>query len=625
VNAFTPLLQLKDEDEFTWGAKQQEAFDEVKRYLSSPPVLRAPRRGTPFKLYVAAEDCVIGAVLTQETEGKEYIITYASRRLLDAETRYTFIEKLCLSLYYACTKLRHYLLSNTCIVACQTDIIKYMLHRPILSGRIGKWAYALIEYDLICEPLKSMKGQVVANFIVQHSIDKQLDLNVGYLTFTPWKLHFDGSVCKSGCGVGVIIISPNGAIFEALNRLDRVCTNNQTEYEALLFGSEILHDMGVKHIEAYGDSLLVVQQVSKVCQCLDGVLNAYLDKCLDIIACLDEFVIYHVPREENPRANALAQQASGYDVQKRNFRERKPMFSEAEVLALDQAVQPPCTAGLTAPGGLTACTAGLTACTLKNPDSAIVASKTVEAELGDWRKPLVDYLRDPSCSVDRKVRRWAFKFTLVDGELYRRTADDLLLKCLGPDQARLAMAEVHEGICGTHQSARMMKWLLRRACFYWPAMIADCFRYYKGCEECQRFGDVQLVPAALMHPIIKPWPFRGWGLDFVGKIHPPSSKGHCFVIVATDYFTKWTEAIPLKNMTHREVIEFITEHIIHRFGIPQTLTTDQGTSFVSKEVREFVESYGINLLNSSPYYAQANGQAESSNKILVKLIKKKIE
>jgi len=78
-------------------------------------------------------------------------------------------------------------------------------------------------------------------------------------------------------------------------------------------------------------------------------------------------------------------------------------------------------------------------------------------------------------------------------------------------------------------------------------------------------------------------------------------------------------------MTHREVIEFITEHIIHRFGIPQTLTTDQGSSFISKEVRDFAELYKIKILNSSLYYAQANGQAESSNKILIKLIKKKIE
>jgi hypothetical protein len=79
--------------------------------------------------------------------------------------------------------------------------------------------------------------------------------------------------------------------------------------------------MGIKHVEAYGDFLLVVQQGSKVCQCLNGSLNAYLDKCLDIISYIDEFVIYHVPPEENLKANALAQQAFSYNVQKRNFRE----------------------------------------------------------------------------------------------------------------------------------------------------------------------------------------------------------------------------------------------------------------------------------------------------------------
>ena len=116
IDAFTPVLRFKDETEFTWGAKQQEAFERIKIYLSSPPLLKAPRGGVPFRLYVAAEDKVIGAVLTQETEGNKYVITYVGRRLIDAETRYMFIEKLCLSLYYAFTKLRHYLLSITCIV-----------------------------------------------------------------------------------------------------------------------------------------------------------------------------------------------------------------------------------------------------------------------------------------------------------------------------------------------------------------------------------------------------------------------------------------------------------------------------------------------------------------------------
>jgi hypothetical protein len=104
-----------------------------------------------------------------------------------------------------------------------------MLHKPILSGRVGKWAYALVGYDLHCEPLSSTKDQIVADFIVGHRLDKQLDLNVGYTTFTPWKLHFGGTVCKDGCGVGVVIISPSGAVFEALNRSGHDCTNYQTE------------------------------------------------------------------------------------------------------------------------------------------------------------------------------------------------------------------------------------------------------------------------------------------------------------------------------------------------------------------------------------------------------------
>ena len=77
-----------------------------------------------------------------------------------------------------------------------------------------------------------------------------------------------------------------------------------------------------------------------------------------------------------------------------------------------------------------------------------------------------------------------------------------------------------------------------------------------------------LALAAMLHPIVKPWPFRGSGLDFIGQIHPASSRCHRFVQIATDYFTKWTEVVPLKNMTQKEVINIVLEHIIHRFGIP---------------------------------------------------------
>jgi hypothetical protein len=106
------------------------------------------------------------------------VVTYLSWRLVDAEMRYTFIEKLCLCLFYTCTKCRCYFLSSHCTVAGQTDVIKYMLQNPIMSGRIGKWDYALIEYDLTYEPLKSMKGQVVADFILEHRIDDTHELDI---------------------------------------------------------------------------------------------------------------------------------------------------------------------------------------------------------------------------------------------------------------------------------------------------------------------------------------------------------------------------------------------------------------------------------------------------------------
>jgi hypothetical protein len=88
------------------------------------------------------------------------------------------------------------------------------------------------------------------------------------------------------------------------------------------------------------------------------------------------------------------------------------------------------------------------------------------------------------------------------------------------------MGEVYEGICGTHQSAHKIKLLLHHTGFYWPTMLNDCFRYYKGCESCQKFGDVQLALATILHPIIKPWSFHGWALDFIGQIYPASSKDH---------------------------------------------------------------------------------------------------
>jgi ribonuclease HI len=283
----------------------------MEKYLSSPLVMKAPMARISFQLNIAAEGAVIGAVLMQVADGKEHIITCLIQRLIDAEIGYLFIETLCLYLFYACSILRHYLLSSTCIVACQTHVIRHMLQQSILSGRIGKWAYALIEYDLAYEPLKSMKGQVIADFIVGYSIDQNSNESCKLVSIHPCKLFFDGSECREGQGVGVVLISPRGAIFEQSTHLEYFCTNNQAEYEAILLGLQILSSMGIKHVEAFGDSLLVMHQIAGMFQCFDRSLNAYLDKCLKIIVLFDDFIVQHVSKDKNTVANYLSHQASG--------------------------------------------------------------------------------------------------------------------------------------------------------------------------------------------------------------------------------------------------------------------------------------------------------------------------
>src|SRR4051812_49897857 len=92
------------------------------------------------------------------------------------------------------------------------------------------------------------------------------------------------------------------------------------------------------------------------------------------------------------------------------------------------------------------------------------------------------------------------RYVLIVDDMCYRTLEGVPLRCLGPAEANRLLHEVHEGACGTHQSAHNMKWLIRRSGYYWPTMLEDCFKYYKGCQACQKFGKIQMVPASAMNP-----------------------------------------------------------------------------------------------------------------------------
>jgi hypothetical protein len=168
VLPLSPLLRIKKGQKFVWGDEQQNAFNEIKEYMKEPPVLVPPQLNKPFKLYVVADTPTIGSALIQDFEGIERVVAYLRRKFLDPETRYSTAEKLCLCVYYSCTKFWHYLLNAECIVYSKFDVIKHMLSMPMLSGRIGKWILALSEFELRIESAKAVKGQIIADFITKH-------------------------------------------------------------------------------------------------------------------------------------------------------------------------------------------------------------------------------------------------------------------------------------------------------------------------------------------------------------------------------------------------------------------------------------------------------------------------
>jgi len=283
IRAFSPLLKLKADQEFVWGKEQQLALDEIKNYLANPPVLVPPQHGKPFRLYLSTDDAVIGSALIQEFEGKENAIYYLSRRLVDAETRYSAIEKLCLCLYFSCVKLRHYLLSVECTNVCKDDVVRYMLSIPIMSGRIGKWILALSEFDLRYESAKAIKGQVMADFVTQHCGV------VDVVEIIHWTLFFDGSIFDRGAGIGIVLISPQGKKYEFSLPIVATSTNNQAEYQALIKGLELLKEVHADAVEISGDSMLAINQLAGIYECQSEVLIAYYARRLQLLKGFRDF------------------------------------------------------------------------------------------------------------------------------------------------------------------------------------------------------------------------------------------------------------------------------------------------------------------------------------------------
>ncbi|KAM1677869.1 hypothetical protein ACFXTN_034650 [Malus domestica] len=249
MKAFFTLLKLKDSDKFEWKDEHQTAFTQIKVSLTTPHVLVPPQRGKPLKLYISATEESIGCLLAQDNDaGREQAIFHLSQNLNQSKINYSVVEKLCLAVFFTASKLRHYMLPSVTQVIAQTDVTRYMLTRPIVKGRIGKWTMTLSECSLQYVPQKAIKGQALADFLAQHPSPygfggTDVEISMVETRNNYWMIYFDGSSTSSSAGVGIVIQSPNHDRWYFLLKLDFESTNNQAEYKALIIGLGILHDL----------------------------------------------------------------------------------------------------------------------------------------------------------------------------------------------------------------------------------------------------------------------------------------------------------------------------------------------------------------------------------------------
>ncbi|GJW80404.1 reverse transcriptase domain-containing protein [Tanacetum coccineum] len=422
---FKTLKKTTKKSDFHWTTKAEEVFKQMKQLIAELPMLTAPMEKEELIVYLAAAKETVSAVLMTEREAKQMPIYFVSRALRGPELNYTSMEKLILS-------------------------------KPEVAGRLQKWSIELGEYAIHYKPRVSVKGQILADFIVERPkedspntlIEEEEELP------EPWNLFTDGSSCTDSSEARLILTNLEGMEFTYALRFRFDVTNNEAEYEALIAGLRIAEQMGVKNLQANVDSHLVANQVNGTYVAKEADMVHYLEKVKSLTGGFKAFTIKQIPRSENKKADALSKIAS------------KSFAHLSKQVLVEE---------------------------LKEKSISEVEVLTVVEEEGDtWMTPIYKYPAEETLPADMKkaraIKRKSWRFTVINGILYKKSFLSPWLRCIGPLQANYVLREIHEGSCRMHAGTR--------------SVVAKALRT----------GN----PQQKLTPITSPWPFYKWGIDIAG-------------------------------------------------------------------------------------------------------------
>ncbi|XP_073360339.1 uncharacterized protein [Aegilops tauschii subsp. strangulata] len=380
-------------------------------------------------------------------------------------------------------------------VVSDAPLSKIMNNRDATS-RVAKWAIEHLPFDIKFEAKKAIKSQALADFLAEW-IEQQQPTQIHS---EHWTMFFDGSKMLNGSGAGVVLLSPRGDRLSYVLQIHIDSSNNEVEYEALLYVLAI--SLGVRLLMVYGDLDLVVNHVMKEWDVRNPAMTGYCN-------AEDPFT------EEPPQAKIPTDP------------------TEIEIPAVINLVM-----------------------------EILVITP-------DWTVPYIAYL---------------------------------LRKELPEDEVEASKAY--------------------RAGFYWPRANEAAKEIVERCEGCQFYSNMSHKPASALKTIPLVWPFAIWGLDMIGRLRTGRS-GFTHLLIAVNKFTKWIEDKMIKKLDSRTTVKFIKE-LIFRYGVPHSITRDNGSNFNSEEFRECYASQGTRVDYASVAHPQSNGQAERANGLILQGLKSRL-
>lgn len=315
---------LRKPQSFKWDEECEQAFEEFKNFLASPPVLTRPKPGKELLLYLSVTESAISEVVVQEEDKQQMPVYFISRVLKDTETRYQVIEKLAYALVTTARRLRAYFQSSG-------------KNRPP-------------DQTSITEACISWKNDWMVDWIIwiwDIIWVKRSDESSIPLWFCSWvilgtriQIELVGFIWNTqGSGAGAILEGPGDLILEQSFKFGFKASNNQAEYEALIAGLILAKEVGAKAVKCKSDPQLVIAQIKGDYQAKDPLLTKYLCKVNALISEFKEFIIEHISREENARVDLLSKLASTKKVghHRTIIQETlsEPSIYEAEIMQIE--------------------------------------------------------------------------------------------------------------------------------------------------------------------------------------------------------------------------------------------------------------------------------------------------